>query len=166
MKRFTIFKAVFVSAVLSLLCMMSVTAAGDDPKRDIILHKVIPTTRSIIKVPEASISHEVLMVSFSSSGTYSMTVMDIFGVPVYISTLPADGMEYSFDLSGIGEGYANGYYYSADFNTNEDSVLKSTNVSNDQESGYYQYLLNQESDIIRIKCIDNLYASGYLLNMV
>ena len=37
MKRFTIFKAVFVSAVLSLLCMMSVTAAGDDPKRDIIL---------------------------------------------------------------------------------------------------------------------------------
>lgn len=83
---------------------MSVTAAGDNPKRDIILHKVIPTTRSIIEVPEASISHEVLMVSFSSSGTYSMTVMDIFGVPVYISTLHADGMEYSFDLSGIGEG--------------------------------------------------------------
>ncbi len=104
MERFTIFKAVFVSAVLLLLYMMSVTAAGDNPKRDIILHKVIPTTRSIIEVPEASISHEVLMVSFSSSGTYSMTVMDIFGVPVYISTLHADGMEYSFDLSGIGEG--------------------------------------------------------------
>ena len=26
------------------------------------------------------------------------------GSPVYISSLPADGLEYSYDLSGIGEG--------------------------------------------------------------
>lgn len=45
------------------------------------------------------------------------------------------------------EGEHNGYYYSADFNTNEDPVLKSTNVSNDQESGYYQYLLNMNTGI-------------------
>lgn len=58
----------------------------------------------MIEVPEASISHEVLRVSFSSSGIYSLTVSDSMGSPVYISTLPADGMEYSYDLSGIGEG--------------------------------------------------------------
>lgn len=70
----------------------------------IIVNNVNNNTRSIVEVPEASISHEVLRVSFSSSGIYSLTVSDSFGVPVYISSLPADGMEYSYDLSGIGEG--------------------------------------------------------------
>ena len=35
---------------------------------------------------------------------YTIYISDRFGSPVYISTLPADGMEYSYDLSGIGEG--------------------------------------------------------------
>ncbi len=92
MKRLTVFKAAFASAVSLLLCMTSVTATGDDPKMDIVLNKVIPNTRSIVEVPEASISHEVLRVSFSSSGIYSVTVSDSMGSPVYISTLPADGL--------------------------------------------------------------------------
>ncbi|HJB44950.1 MAG TPA: hypothetical protein IAB87_09245, partial [Candidatus Coprenecus merdipullorum] len=37
-------------------------------------------------------------------GTCALLVEDSLGVPVYTSTLPADGMEYSYDLSGIGEG--------------------------------------------------------------
>lgn len=44
-------------------------------------------------------------------------------------------------------GSFNGYYYSANFNTNEGPVLKSTNESNNQESGYYQYLLNMNRSI-------------------
>lgn len=142
---------------------MSVTAAGDNPKRDIILHKVIPTTRSIIEVPEASISHEVLMVSFSSSGTYSKTTYDGGHAWVIDETLERrrqcikyiNGEKNSTQTQyqrlvhcNFGwEGEHNGYYYSADFNTNEDPVLKSTNVSNDQESGYYQYLLNMNTGI-------------------
>ena len=45
-----------------------------------------------------------LSVSFDSGGTCALLVEDSLGVPVYTSTLPADGMEYSYDLSGIGEG--------------------------------------------------------------
>lgn len=62
-------------------------------------------TRGIIEVPEASISHELLVVSFSSSGLYSLYIEDSTGNIVYTSTLPADGMEYGYDLSGIGEGF-------------------------------------------------------------
>lgn len=71
MKRLMVFKAAFVSAVLLFQIIPSVTAADGEPKRDIVLHKVIPTTRGIIEVPEASISHELLVVSFPSSGLYS-----------------------------------------------------------------------------------------------
>ena len=62
------------------------------------------TTRSIISMPEASIRHEVLSVSFDGSGMYSLYIEDSFGTVVYQSMLPADGMEYDYDLSGIGEG--------------------------------------------------------------
>lgn len=99
-----VFKAAFVSAVLLFQIIPSVTAADGEPKRDIVLHKVIPTTRGIIEVPEASISHELLVVSFPSSGLYSLYIEDGMGNIVYTSTLPADGMEYDYDLSGIGEG--------------------------------------------------------------
>lgn len=104
MKRLMVFKAAFVSAVLLFQIIPSVTAADGEPKRDIVLHKVIPTTRGIIEVPKASISHELLVVSFPSSGLYSLYIEDGMGNIVYTSTLPADGMEYTYDLSGIGEG--------------------------------------------------------------
>ena len=93
------------SLFLATFMMMSLTvSAEDDTVRNIELHSIDITTRSIVEVPEASISHEVLRVSFSTSGIYSLTVSDSMGSPVYISSLPADGMEYSYDLSGIGEG--------------------------------------------------------------
>ena len=51
-------------------------------------------------MPEASIRHEVLSVSFDGSGMYSLYIEDSFGTVVYQSMLPADGMEYDYDLSG------------------------------------------------------------------
>ncbi|HJB44304.1 MAG TPA: DUF3244 domain-containing protein, partial [Candidatus Coprenecus merdipullorum] len=64
------------------------------------------TTRSLTALPEASIDAQSgqLSVSFDSGGTCALLVEDSLGVPVYTSTLPADGMGYSYDLSGIGEG--------------------------------------------------------------
>ena len=93
-------KKVFATLILvaSFVC-----AYGQD-YAEITMSRTDMRTRSIVEVPEASISHEVLRVSFSSSGIYSLTVSDSMGSPVYISSLPADGMEYSYDLSGIGEG--------------------------------------------------------------
>ena len=35
---------------------------------------------------------------------HDLRIEDSFGGTVYSSALPADGMEYSYDLSGIGEG--------------------------------------------------------------
>ena len=52
----------------------------------------------------AEICGDILNVSFISAGEYALYIEDSLGVPVYTSTLPADGMEYSYDLSGIGEG--------------------------------------------------------------
>lgn len=90
---------------LTLMSVLPITLLGDDDiVREIDLKSIDVRTRSIVEVPEASISHEVLRVSFSSSGIYSVTVSDSMGSPVYISSLPADGLEYSYDLSGIGEG--------------------------------------------------------------
>ena len=37
-------------------------------------------------------------------GVYSLYIEDSFGVTVYTSAQPANGMEYDYDLSGIGEG--------------------------------------------------------------
>ena len=55
-------------------------------------------------MPEASVRNDLLTVSFDGAGTYSLYVKDSFGVTVYSSALPANGMEYDYDLSGIGEG--------------------------------------------------------------
>ena len=63
-------------------------------------------------MPEASIRHEVLSVSFDGSGMYSLYIEDSFGAVVYQSMLPADGMEHDYDLSGIGEGHIHPYAFS------------------------------------------------------
>ena len=60
--------------------------------------------RIIEDIPEASIQNDVLSVSFDDSGVYSLYIEDSFGVTVYTSAQPANGMEYDYDLSGIGEG--------------------------------------------------------------
>ena len=100
MKHRTFFKTVLLS-VMGLICI----AAYADDKTVIRIKYVNPTTRSIVEdVPEATLQRDVLSVSFDDSGMYSLYIEDNFGVTVYTSALPANGMEYDYDLSGIGEG--------------------------------------------------------------
>ena len=91
-------------AVLStaLLIYHHPTLSAEDDKININNTNIY--TRSVTVMPEASIRHEVLSVSFDGSGMYSLYIEDSFGAVVYQSMLHADGMEYDYDLSGIGEG--------------------------------------------------------------
>ena len=81
--------------ILATLILISsiIICANSQDYVEIIMSKTDTRTRSVVEVPEVTISHEVLFVSFYASGG-----------TVYSSALPADGMEYSYDLSGIGEG--------------------------------------------------------------
>ena len=54
--------------------------------------------------PEASIKQDILSISFDTSGICSFYIEDDFGTIAYSGAFPADGMEYSYDLTGIGEG--------------------------------------------------------------
>ena len=100
MKHRTFFKTVLLS-VMGLICI----AAYADDRTTIKIKHINPTTRSIIEdIPEASVRNDVLSVSFDDSGVYSLYIEDSFGVTVYTSAQPANGMEYDYDLSGIGEG--------------------------------------------------------------
>ena len=91
MKRFASILATALIAA-SLFLSSPFPMSGDDSLAKIInLQKTGPTTRSLTDIPEASIQRDILTVSFD-------------GVTVYSSALPANGMEYDYDLSGIGEG--------------------------------------------------------------
>ena len=95
--------------LLIMLILMSVLPStlrsDDDIAREIDLKSVDVTTRSIVSSPESTIFKDILSVSFDASGIYSLYIEDSTGNIVYTSTLPADGMEYDYDLSGIGEGF-------------------------------------------------------------
>lgn len=81
------------------------TAASDHDETDIKIYHINPTTRNLYITPEASIYKDILTVSFDASGVYSLHIENGIGETVYTSTLPANGMEYDYDLSGIGEGF-------------------------------------------------------------
>ena len=94
------FALTFIFALLG-----AYTASATDDITRILIYQINPTTRSIVEdIPEASISNDVLTVSFNGSGMYSLYIEDNFGVTVYTSALPANGMEYDYALSDIGEG--------------------------------------------------------------
>ena len=106
MKKFT---SILATALIAAPLFLSspFPASGDNSLTKIIhFQKTDPTTRSIsdADVPEASIRNDELSVSFDDSGMYSLYIDDNFGVTVYTSALPANGMEYDYDLAGIGEG--------------------------------------------------------------
>lgn len=106
MKKFTSILATALIAA-SLFLSSPFPASGDNSLTKIIhFQKTDPSTRSIsdADLPEASIRNDELSVSFDDSGMYSLYIEDNFGVTVYSSALPANGMEYDYDLSGIGEG--------------------------------------------------------------
>ena len=100
MKKFTSILATALIAA-SLFLSSPFPASGDNS-----FQKTDPSTRSIsdADLPEASIRNDELSVSFDDSGMYSLYIEDNFGVTVYTSALPANGMEYDYDLSGIGDG--------------------------------------------------------------
>ena len=58
-------------------------------------------TRSIENLPDATIENQILTVSFDNVGIYSLYIEDDSGTIVYSSALPADGMEYNYDLSTV-----------------------------------------------------------------
>ena len=106
MKKFTSILATALIAA-SLFLSSPFPASGDNSLTKIIrFQKTDPSTRSIsdADLPEASIRNDELSVSFDDSGMYSLYIEDNFGVTVYTSALPANGMEYDYDLSGIGDG--------------------------------------------------------------
>lgn len=68
-----------------------------------ILRTTDAMTRGLeLNNPSGEISGAILTLSFQSSGNYELHIKNSLGIIVYISTLPADGMEYIYDLSGIG----------------------------------------------------------------
>lgn len=94
--------------LLITLILMSVLPAtlrsDDDIARKIDLTSVEIITRSLDITPEASIYKDILSISFDASGICSFYIEDCFGATVYTGAFPANGMEYSYNLSGIGEG--------------------------------------------------------------
>ena len=89
MKKFSAFTlSILTAAVLSSTAL----ASGPDE------------TEILMDTPEASIKQDILSVSFDASGICSFYIEDSFGATVYTGVFPADGMEYSYNLSGIGEG--------------------------------------------------------------
>lgn len=78
--------------------------SDDDIARKIDIQSVDVRTRSIVSNPESTIFKNILSVSFEDFGIYFLHIESSLGEIVYTSTLPADGMVYSYDLSGIGGG--------------------------------------------------------------
>ena len=98
----------FVTVLILLSAVIFPSAASSHPDdADVIeIYRVTDIiTRSVSETPDASILGDLLILSiYDGSAIYSLLVEDALGVTVYTSTLPADGMEYSYDLSGIGKG--------------------------------------------------------------
>ena len=99
-------KKTIFTALLSFLYLFPAFSSASCKEDEIEIYRITDaTTRSLTALPEASIDAQSGQLSaFDSGGTCALLVEDSLGVPVYTSTLPADGMEYSYDLSGIGEG--------------------------------------------------------------
>lgn len=94
MKKFTSILATALIAA-SLFLSSPFPASGDNSLTKIIhFQKTDPSTRSIsdADLPEASIRNDELSVSFDDSGMYSLYIEDNFGVTVYSSAMPANGM--------------------------------------------------------------------------
>ena len=86
-------KKTIFTALLSFLYLFPAFSSASCKEDEIEIYRITDaTTRSLTALPEASIDAQSgqLSVSFDSGGTCALLV--------------ADGMEYSYDLSGIGEG--------------------------------------------------------------
>lgn len=94
-----------LSLLVTAISVNNATAASDVDEMDIKILHINPTTRSLMDIPEASIkNHDLFSISFDLFGICTLYIEDSFGAIVYTASFPADGMEYSYDLSGIGKG--------------------------------------------------------------
>lgn len=96
-------KKVLVLYSLLLICNFNLFA----DKENIAVNRQRVDTRGFIDMPEASIDTQtdIVSVSFDDSGMYTLYIENSLGDVLYQSVLPANGLEYHYDLSGIGEGY-------------------------------------------------------------
>ena len=96
----------YVFVIISFL-LGTISSVADDKDKEILINKSIPTTRSLSDMPHASINAQtcLLVVSMDDCGMYTLYVQDSLFETVYQSVLPANGLQYHYDLSGIGEGY-------------------------------------------------------------
>lgn len=91
------------TAITALVCISAICLNAEE--RTITVNKAVINTRSITQEPYAKISDaDILTVTFDDSGVYSLYIENCLGEIVYTSTLPADGIEYNYDLTGIGTG--------------------------------------------------------------
>ena len=80
--------------ILATLILISsiIICANSQDYVEIIMSKTDTRTRSVVEVPEVTISHEVLFVSFYASGMHDLRIEDSFGGTVYSSALPAPSL--------------------------------------------------------------------------
>ena len=88
----------FISVLFMAVVPLSLFASNDEID---VKHKngTYIETRSIENLPDATIENQI--VSFDNVGIYSLYIEDDSGTIVYSSALPADGMEYNYDLSTV-----------------------------------------------------------------
>lgn len=74
---------------------------------EILIQQAEHLTRSTSQCPEAYINTDtdILSISFDYNGLYTLHIENSMSETVFQSALPANGMEYFYDLSGIGEGF-------------------------------------------------------------
>jgi hypothetical protein len=97
---------------LIFLLLLTASFAGISSSNSSVDNRVIEILRideiitrgGLSSGPEGSINDKALVLSFFGGGMYQISITNSFGTLVYADILPADGMEYSYDLSGIGEG--------------------------------------------------------------
>lgn len=94
-------KKIFIALFLLSIPIIGYT---DEHNKKIDFQQIVANTRSLNAIPEASICDDILTISFNGSGIYSLYIEDNTSTTVWVSALPADGMEYDFDLSCIGNG--------------------------------------------------------------
>lgn len=94
-------KKIFIA--LLLLSIPIIGHTDSKQTKRIYFERIVVQTRSLGDNPEAFICYDILTASFNESGVYSLYIEDNIGATVYTSVLPADGMEYDYDLSGIGD---------------------------------------------------------------
>lgn len=115
-------RLLFILTLASFLFITDHTLTADE-KTEILIQYTYPTTRSIASYhPKAYIQHDILSLFAENGGIYSFSIENNLGETHFSSTFTADGAEYDFCISSIGNGLfrliikGNGNVYEGLFN--------------------------------------------------